>query len=91
MGAVIDPASYATITQAIEQSRHDSDADVVCGGQYDDAEGYFIAPTIIQAHDPHYTTMEVELFGPALTVFVYDDNKYEETCVLYTSPSPRDS
>ncbi|HIC56453.1 MAG TPA: L-glutamate gamma-semialdehyde dehydrogenase [Acidobacteria bacterium] len=88
MGAVIDPASYATITQAIEQSRHDSDADVVCGGQYDDAEGYFIAPTIIQAHDPHYTTMEVELFGPALTVFVYDDNKYEETLDLCDSTSP---
>ena len=88
MGAVIDPSSYATITQAIDTARTDGNADVVCGGTYDDSDGYFIAPTIIQAHDPHYATMEVELFGPVLTVFVYDDDKYEETLELCDATSP---
>ncbi len=88
MGAVIDPSSYATNKGAIDAAREAGDADVVCGGQCDDRTGYFISPTIIRAHDPHYTTMEVELFGPVLTVYVYDDADYERTLELCDSTSP---
>ena len=88
MGAVIDPSSYATITKAIAAAQSDADADVVCGGSYDDSKGYFIAPTIIEAHDPHYATMEVELFGPVLTVYVYNDDDYERTLELCDQTSP---
>jgi 1-pyrroline-5-carboxylate dehydrogenase len=88
MGAVIDASSFATITEAIDKARGDADADVICGGNYDGSKGYFIAPTIIEARKPDYTTMEVELFGPVLTVYVYDDDKYEETLKLCDQTSP---
>ena len=88
MGAVIDRASYATLTAAIDGARADADADVVCGGRYDDGEGWFVAPTIIRARDPRYRTMQVELFGPVLTVYVYDDDAYEETLELCDATSP---
>ena len=88
MGAVIDAASYATLTAAIDGARADADAEVVCGGRYDDGKGWFVAPTIIQARDPRYRTMQVELFGPVLTVHVYDDDAYEETLDLCDATSP---
>lgn len=88
MGAVIDASSFATITEAIDRARADTDADVICGGSYDGSKGYFISPTIIEARKPDYTTMEVELFGPVLTVYVYDDDKYEETLKLCDQTSP---
>jgi 1-pyrroline-5-carboxylate dehydrogenase len=88
MGAVIDRTSYDTITGFIDRAKSDTDADVICGGSYDDSTGYFIAPTIIQAHDPRYTTMETEIFGPVLTVHVYDDDAYERTLALCDATSP---
>ena len=88
MGAVIDRASYNTLKSAIEGARADAGADVVCGGHCDDSRGYFVAPTLIRAHDPRYRTMEVELFGPVLTVYVYDDDAYEETLELCDKTSP---
>ena len=88
MGAVIDPASYATNKAAIDAARADAGAEVACGGACDDADGYFIAPTVIRAHDPRYTTMAVELFGPVLTVYVYDDADYERTLELCDTTSP---
>ena len=88
MGAVIDAASYGTLTAAIDGARADADADVVCGGRYDDGKGWFVAPTIIRARDPRYRTMQVELFGPVLTVYVYDDDAYEETLALCDATSP---
>ena len=88
MGAVIDPASYNTLKSAIDGARADAGADVVCGGQCDDSRGYFVAPTLIRAHDPRYRTMEVELFGPVLTVYVYEDDAYEETLELCDKTSP---
>ena len=88
MGAVIDRTSYDSLKGYIEAARTDSDADVICGGTCDDSTGYFIAPTIIQAHDPRYTTMATELFGPVLTVYVYPDNAYEETLELCDTTSP---
>ena len=88
MGAVIDRASYTTLKAAIDGARAAAGADVVCGGRCDDGQGYFIAPTIIQAHEPDYRTMEVELFGPVLTVYVYDDDAYEETLDVCDATSP---
>ena len=88
MGAVIDKASYDKQKRYIDAARTDSDADVICGGVCDDSTGYFIAPTIIQAHDPRYATMETELFGPVLTVHVYKDSDYEQTLDLCDRTSP---
>ena len=88
MGAVIDQASFDKLKGYIEGAKADSGADVICGGTCDDSTGYFIAPTIIQAHDPHYTTMETELFGPVLTVHVYKDSDYAQTLELCDATSP---
>ena len=88
MGAVIDKASYDKQKRYVDAARTDSDADVICGGVCDDSTGYFIAPTIIQAHDPRYATMETELFGPVLTVHVYKDSDYEQTLDLCDRTSP---
>jgi 1-pyrroline-5-carboxylate dehydrogenase len=61
---------------------------VVVGGNYDKSKGYFIEPTVLLSEDPKYTTMCEEIFGPVLTVFVYDDKKYEEMLELVDSTSP---
>ena len=88
MGAVIDRTSFDQLKGHIDGARADGGADVICGGSCDDSTGYFISPTIIQAHDPRYTTMETELFGPILTVYVYKDRDYEETLALCDTTSP---
>ncbi len=88
MGAVIDRASYDKLKGYIDAARTDSDADVICGGVCDDSTGYFISPTIIQARDPRYATMETELFGPVLTIHVYKDSDYEQTLELCDRTSP---
>ena len=87
VNAVIDEASFDKITHYIEQAKKDKDAEIVVGGNADKSTGYYIEPTIIRAHDPHYTTMEEELFGPVLTVYVYPDDKYAETLDLLDSTS----
>ena len=61
---------------------------MICGGACSDETGYFIAPTIIQAHDPRYRTMVTELFGPVLTIYVYPDDRYEEALELCDTTSP---
>jgi 1-pyrroline-5-carboxylate dehydrogenase len=58
---------------------------VICGGEYSKIKGYFISPTIILTKNPHYRTMVEEIFGPVLTVYVYEDKKYEETLALVDS------
>ena len=88
MGAVIDKVTFDTLQGYIDRARNDSDADVLCGGMCDDSIGYFISPTIIQAHNPRYVTMETELFGPVLTVYVYKDQEYEEALELCDRTSP---
>ena len=77
--AVIDGSAFASITGFIDYTRDASDAEIIIGGGYDDSKGYFIEPTVILAKDPHYRTMEEEIFGPVMTIYVYDDEKYEET------------
>jgi 1-pyrroline-5-carboxylate dehydrogenase len=87
VGAVIDRSSFNTQKDAIDAAKAASDADVVLGGEYDDSNGWFVQPTVIEATNPKYDTMERELFGPVLTLHVYDDAKYEETLELCDSTS----
>jgi len=80
--AVIDQSAFNTITEFIDYTRQSDDARIIIGGGYDDSKGYFIEPTVILADGPHYRTMEEEIFGPVMTLYVYDDDKYEETLEL---------
>jgi len=88
MTAVIDEASFDKLSMFIDRAKQDKDAEIIVGGEYDKSEGYFIKPTVIQAKDPHYVTMEEELFGPVLTIYVYPANEYEQTLELLDSTSP---
>lgn len=87
MNSVIDEKSFDTISQYIENARTDKDAEIVIGGKCDKSVGYFIEPTIILTNNPHYVTMETELFGPVITIYLYDGNKYEETLELCDTTS----
>jgi 1-pyrroline-5-carboxylate dehydrogenase len=80
--AVIDRAAFDTITEFIDYTRDAKGGEIMIGGNYDDSVGYFIEPTVILAEDPRFRTMVEEIFGPVLTVHVYDDEKYEETLEL---------
>jgi 1-pyrroline-5-carboxylate dehydrogenase len=88
IGAVISQSAFDRNRDAIERARVSKDAEIVFGGTCDDSVGYFIEPTIIEAKIPKYETMEAELFGPVLTVYVYEDDKWEETLALVDSTSP---
>lgn len=81
INAVIDERSFNKLSAAIDQAKADGQ-EIIVGGNYDKSEGYFIEPTIIVANDPKYTTMCEELFGPVLTIYVYEDEKWEETLDL---------
>ncbi len=82
VNAVIDKSAFDNITSYIEFARKAPDARIIAGGAYDDSEGYFIRPTLIETTNPHFKTMQEEIFGPVMTVFVYDDGKFEETLKL---------
>ena len=82
MGAVIDEASFDKLSTYIDQAKKDADADILFGGEYDKSKGYFIQPTVIQAYNPKYVTMVEELFGPVLTVYVYEDKDWKTTLDL---------
>jgi 1-pyrroline-5-carboxylate dehydrogenase len=82
INAVIDEKSFDKLAGAIDDAKNSDLAEVVLGGGYDKSKGYFIEPTVIQVHDPHYVSMQEELFGPVLSVYVYEDDKYEETMEL---------
>jgi 1-pyrroline-5-carboxylate dehydrogenase len=88
MTAVIDQKAFDSITGYIDYAKKADNADVLVGGGYDDSEGYFVEPTMVQAHDPHFKTMEEEIFGPVLTVYVYEDDKFEETLEICDNTSP---
>jgi 1-pyrroline-5-carboxylate dehydrogenase len=79
INAVIDKPAFDTIRDYIEKARHSKEAKILFGGNTDDSKGYFVEPTIIETSNPHFVTMEEEIFGPVLTVYVYKDNLYEET------------
>ena len=89
INAVIDEKSFDKLEGYIKNVRkRDSGAKIWVGGKCDKTEGYFVEPTVIEASDPNYVTMCEELFGPVLTVYIYDENKYEETLKLVDSTSP---
>jgi 1-pyrroline-5-carboxylate dehydrogenase len=82
VNAVIDKDAFDTITEYIKFAKESGDAEIIFGGNYDDSKGYFIEPTVIVAKTPKFKTMEEEIFGPVLTIYVYEDAKYEETLHL---------
>jgi 1-pyrroline-5-carboxylate dehydrogenase len=88
LGAVIDKRAFDKITGYIEYARNSEDAEIFWGGTFDDAKGYFIDPTIILTTDPKFRTMEEEIFGPVLTIYLYEDDKLEETLELCDQTSP---
>ncbi len=86
--AVIHEGSFDKLVSYIEQAKKDKEATVVAGGGYDKSKGYFIEPTIILTTDPHYVTMETELFGPVVTIYVYDDKDWKKMLQLVDTTSP---
>ena len=80
-GPVIGRPAFDKITGIIEQAKKDG-GEVLAGGEWDDSKGYFIHPTVIVTKDPKSITMTQEIFGPVMTVYVYEDDKFEETCAL---------
>jgi len=87
VNAVIDEKSFDKLAKYIDAAKADKNVEIVAGGTYDKSSGYFVAPTVIRANDPKYVTMCEELFGPVLTIHVYDENKFEETLKLVDSTS----
>ena len=85
--AVISEASFDKLARYIDQAKKDSDAEVIIGGNYDKSKGYFIEPTVILTSNPKYSTMETELFGPVVTIYIYEDTKWSETLKLVDETS----
>ena len=85
--AVIHEGSFDKLAGFIDQAKKDADAEVIIGGNYDKSKGYFIEPTVIVTTNPKYATMETELFGPVITIYVYEDAKWAETLTLVDQTS----
>ena len=88
MNAVIDEAAFDSITDYIRMAKESADCDIIAGGNTDKSKGYFVEPTVILTRDPHFITIEEEIFGPVITIYVYDDDKYAETLELCDNTSP---
>ena len=88
VNAVIDEASFDNNMRYIEHAKQSPDAEIVFGGHGDKSQGWFIEPTVILAKTPKYKSMCEEIFGPIITIYVYDDDKYEETLHLCDETSP---
>jgi len=87
VGAVIDKAAFTSIAHYIDYARENPGGEILIGGNCDDSVGYFIEPTVILAADPRFKTMVEEIFGPVLTIYVYEDEKYAETLELCNTSS----
>ena len=85
--AVIHEGSFDKLASYIDQAKKDTDAEIIVGGNYDKSKGYFIEPTVIVTTNPKYTTMETELFGPVITIYVYEDAQWAETLNLVDTTS----
>ncbi len=85
--AVIHEGSFDKLAKYIDQAKEDADAEIIAGGNYDKSKGYFIEPTVILTTNPKYTTMETELFGPVVTIYVYEDADWSETLKLVDGTS----
>jgi 1-pyrroline-5-carboxylate dehydrogenase len=88
MNAVIDRNAYNDIAGYIKYAKRHKDAKIEFGGRFSDKTGYFIDPTIIVTKDPHFKTMEEEIFGPVLTIYVYSDKDYSKTLGICNETSP---
>ena len=88
MNAVIDKPAFDSIVSYIDYAKESDDAEIISGGTYDDSKGYFIQPTTILTTDPHFKTMEEEIFGPVLTIFLYDPTDWDSIIDLVDSTSP---
>ncbi len=88
VNAVIDESAFDKIMGYIEQAKNSSDAEVIFGGNGDKSKGYFIEPTVVLAKDPHFVTMEEEIFGPVLSIYVYEDKEFDKTLELVNNTSP---
>lgn len=86
--AVIDEKSFDKIASYIDHAKSDPKVEIIAGGNYDKSKGYFIEPTVIVTQDPMYRTMCEEIFGPVLTIYVYDAERFEETLELVDQTSP---
>lgn len=87
INAVIDKKAFTKISEYIDYAKAASDAEIIVGGNYDGSKGYFIEPTVIVTTNPKFKTMEEEIFGPVLTIHVYDEHKYQETLHIVDSTS----
>ncbi len=88
INAVIDEVAFDKLAKYIDDARKDPVVEIVAGGNYDKSKGYFIEPTILRTEDPNYVTMCEELFGPILTVYVYQADKFEDALYLVDNTSP---
>lgn len=85
--AVIHENSFDKLVRCIEQAKTDREVEILAGGTYDKSKGYFVHPTLLKTTNPHYTTMETELFGPVVTVYIYEDKEWESTLELVNNTS----
>ena len=85
--AVIHEGSFDKLARFIDQAKKDTDAEVIIGGNYNKSKGYFVEPTVILTSNPKYVTMETELFGPVITIYIYEDAKWAETLTLVDQTS----
>lgn len=88
INAVIDEKAFDSISNYIDNAKKDESVEIIAGGNYDKSKGYFIEPTVILTKNPASTTMCEEIFGPVLTIYVYEDEKFEETLEILDSTSP---
>ncbi|HOU02735.1 MAG TPA: L-glutamate gamma-semialdehyde dehydrogenase [Bacteroidales bacterium] len=88
VNAVIDEPSFKKIMSYIDKARSSDRAKIIAGGNGDSSKGYFIEPTLILTEDPHFITMEEEIFGPVISIYIYDDSKFEETLEICNETSP---
>ncbi|MEI6347033.1 MAG: L-glutamate gamma-semialdehyde dehydrogenase [Bacteroidota bacterium] len=88
VNAVIDKKSFDNCMKYINLAKNDPQVEIIVGGEGDDSKGYFIQPTIIVTKNPHFTTMEEEIFGPIMTIYIYEDSDFIEVLTLCDSTSP---
>ena len=88
VNAVIDEKSFDTIAGYIAKAKESNDAEIIVGGNCDKSKGYFVEPTVIFAKDPHFVTMEEEIFGPVITIYAYEDSDFEKTLEICDQTSP---
>ncbi len=88
VNAVIDERSFTKIQSYIEKAKNDPKASIIVGGGTDKSKGYFVEPTVIEAKDPKFVTMCEEIFGPVLTIYVYQPAEFEKTLELIDTTSP---